>query len=236
MEYATNVLLALLLTTDLVLVTSSRLFHCIKTAAAQGLILGILPLLALQTEPYPWELIVLAFINIAVKGLLLPGLLGRSVKKVGVKREIEPYVGYSASAVIMILIMLVSFGVAAKIDIPASGILSSLALPTAFSTMAGGLFLIISRKKAITQAIGFLIFENGITIFGMALMIHHALVVELGILLDVLVLVFVMGIAVFHIRHEFQHIDADRLTQLGDFDEEEDAAGIAGEKMTGEKQ
>ena len=107
-------------------------------------------------------------------------------------------------------------------------------MPVAFSTMITGLFLVISRKKAITQAIGFLIFENGISVFGMSMMIHHAVIVELGILLDVLVLVFVMGITVFHIRHEFQHIDADRLTQLGDFDEQEDVPAVSSER-TGEK-
>jgi hydrogenase-4 component E len=121
MEHTVNVLLTLLLMSDLMLVTSSRIFNCIKLAAAQGLILGVLPLLALKTEPHPFELICLALINIAVKGVLLPYLLGRSVKKVGVKREIEPYVGYSASAVILTVGVLISFIIAGKIDIPAGG-------------------------------------------------------------------------------------------------------------------
>ncbi len=68
-----------------------------------------------------------------------------------------------------------------------------------------------------TQAIGFLCFENGIYIFGSALLIEQSLVVELGILLDVLVLIFVMGIAVFQISRGFDHIDSDRMTQLGDW-------------------
>ena len=72
----------------------------------------------------------------------------------------------------------------------------------------------VARKKALTQVIGFLIFENGITLFGLGLMRHHSLVVELGILLDVFVLVFIMGIAVCQINREFAHIDADKLSTL----------------------
>jgi len=78
--------------------------------------------------------------------------------------------------------------------------------------------VIVSRRKAITQAIGFLAFENGIYVFGNGLLIENGLVVELGILLDVMVLIFVMGIAVFQISRGFEHIDSDRMRQLGDWD------------------
>ena len=94
--------------------------------------------------------------------------------------------------------------------------MSQLALPASFITMVTGLFIIIARRKAITQVIGFLLFENGISIFGTGMMLEHGLLVELGILLDVLVLVFIMGIALFQISREFQHIDSDRLNQLDD--------------------
>ena len=105
-----------------------------------------------------------------------------------------------------------------------------LAAPVAFTTILTGLFLIVSRKKAITQAIGFLTFENGITAFGAGMALEYGLVVELGILLDVFVLVFVMGIAVFRISREFQHIDSDRLNTLGDWSgDDENEAEMKGE-------
>ena len=78
--------------------------------------------------------------------------------------------------------------------------------------------MIIARKNAITQAFGFLMFENGISIFGNGIGIEYGFIIELGILLDVLVLVFIMGITVFNINREFSHIDSDRLNQLGDYD------------------
>jgi hydrogenase-4 component E len=87
-----------------------------------------------------------------------------------------------------------------------------------------GLFVIVARRKAITQVIGFLVFENGIAVFANGLMVHHGAIVELGILLDVFVLVFIMGIAVFKISREFQHIDADRLNSLRDRRDPDNAA------------
>ena len=87
--------------------------------------------------------------------------------------------------------------------------------------MLTGLFLIIARRKALTQALGFLVFENGITVFGIGMTLENSFIVELGILLDVLALVFIMGIAVFHINREFAHIDTDRLNHLGDWSAQE---------------
>ena len=94
-----------------------------------------------------------------------------------------------------------------------------LAIPAAAMTVFTGLFIIISRRKAITQSLGFLGFENGIALFGVAMHLEYGFFVELGILLDVLVLVFVMGITVFQISREFEHIDADRLNLLTDSEE-----------------
>jgi hydrogenase-4 component E len=90
-------------------------------------------------------------------------------------------------------------------------------VPLALSTILIGLFVVISRIKALSQVLGFLILENGIYAFGAALLLEQPLVVELGVLLDVFVAVFVMGIAIFHISREFDHIDTDALDQLADW-------------------
>jgi hydrogenase-4 component E len=87
-------------------------------------------------------------------------------------------------------------------------------IAAAFFTIMTGLFLIITRKKALTQVLGYLVLENGIFVFGASLAQKQPLIVELGILLDVFVAVFVMGIAMFHINREFDHIDTDQLTTL----------------------
>ena len=132
------------------------------------------------------------------------------------QRELEPLVGYSFSAVLVLIFSGAGFGLASHLPrLPQQG---TLIVAAAFTVLLTGLFIISARKKALTQVIGFLIFENGITLFGLGLMRHHSLLVELGILLDVFVLVFIMGIAICQINREFSHIDADKLTSLGDAD------------------
>ena len=92
-----------------------------------------------------------------------------------------------------------------------------LVVPVAIFMMLAGLFLIVSRKKALTQVIGYLVVENGIYAFGVAIMHEAPFLVEIGVLLDAFVAVFIMGIILFHINREFDHIDTDRLITLKDW-------------------
>ena len=207
----TEIILAALLGTDLFLACASRLFHCIKIVAFQGVMLGLLPLIMWdwQASPPHGQMIFVAAVNLLIKGILLPCLLTRAMRQANVRRELEPFIGYSASLFLILLAAGISFWFCARLDLVPDSV-SRLSLPVAFTTMLTGLFIIIARKKAITQAIG-------ITIFGTGMMLEYGLIVELGILLDVFVLVFVMGIALFQISREFQHIDSNRLNQLGDW-------------------
>ena len=221
MENFNEFLLALFFLSCLMLAVSSRLVHCIRLVVLQGLILGIIPLTL--AESFHFDHLPLALVNLLLKGVLLPLLLLRTMKRAGVKRELEPVVGYSFSAVTVLLLALFRFFIAGKLAVPSnSSSLAGLAIPAAFTTVMTGLFIVLARKKALTQVIGFLVFENGITLFGAAVMREHPVIVELGILLDVLVLVFIMGITVHQISREFSHIDADRLNQLDDLPESEE--------------
>ena len=93
---------------------------------------------------------------------------------------------------------------------------SALVVPAAFSTLLIGFLVLVTRRKAITQVVGYLLIENGVYIFGQSLASTIPFVVELGILLDVLVGVFVMGVAIHHISREFEHIDTELLSTLKD--------------------
>jgi hydrogenase-4 component E len=77
-----------------------------------------------------------------------------------------------------------------------------------------GLFLIVARKKAITQIIGYLVLENACYVFGVSLSAVQSILVELGVLLDVLVAVFIMGVVIHHINREFDSISTDSLKEL----------------------
>lgn len=217
MPETAELLLALILVSDLVLVASSRLLHCIKVAGIQGLLIGLLPLAVWQTGGgiSSLQLWGVALTNTLVKGIALPALMVYAMRQASVKRELEPFIGYPLSVAIQFLIVAASFLASSRLHI-ADGLACALTIPVALSTIGAGLFMIIARRKAITQVIGFLMLENGITVFGAGLMMEYGIFVELGILLDVLVLVFVMGIAIFQINREFAHIDTDRLNRLGD--------------------
>ncbi|HYB12889.1 MAG TPA: hydrogenase, partial [Myxococcota bacterium] len=93
---------------------------------------------------------------------------------------------------------------------------TTLLVPVAFATVLVGFLVLVSRKKAVTQVVGYLMVENGIFIFGQTLVQRIPFAVELGILLDLLVGVFVMGIAIHHISRAFDHIDTELLSALKD--------------------
>ena len=132
------------------------------------------------------------------------------------RREVDPAVGYILSMLLGLLTLALSFWLSDRLPLPAPPV-SSLLVPVAFFTTFAGLFLIIARLKALTQVLAYLVLENGIYLFGVGVVRGTPMLVELGVLLDVFVAVFVMGIAIFHISREFDHIDTDRLTVLRDW-------------------
>ncbi len=89
-------------------------------------------------------------------------------------------------------------------------------VPVALSTVMIGLLVLTTRSKAITQVVGYLILENGIYVFGLSQVERVPFLVEVGVLLDIFVAVFIMGIVVFHINREFDSLDSARLTELRD--------------------
>ena len=108
-----------------------------------------------------------------------------------------------------------AFLISAKLDLPVQET-SNLLVPTAFSLVMIGFLLLVSRFKAITQVIGYLVMENGIFLFAILLLEKTPLLVEMGILLDIFVGTLVMGIIVNHINQEFRSASTLNLTNLRD--------------------
>lgn len=223
MTEISEIVLAVLLLIDLTLVASGRMLRCIHLAAVHGLLIGIFPLALWDFKSggmVPWSILLTALVGALLKGGLLPRLLRHAMDHAKVKRELEPWIGYASSLGIVLGLSALAFYFWIRCAITPAGV-PVLAAPVAFTTMITGLFIVIARRKALTQVVGFLIFENGITLFGLGMGVECGLLVELGIMLDVLVLVFVMGIAMFHINREFAHIDADRLNNLNEIEEDD---------------
>jgi hydrogenase-4 component E len=194
------------------LLGSSRLHTYIKIVAAQGVLLAPLPVLG-GMENLAFREIALMLVTIGTKGIAFPWLLGRTLANVNVKREVNPYIGYPLSMVAGVGGLLAALWISDRLvpNVPSP---AGLSLSVALMTVFVGLFIIISRRKAVSQAAGFLVFENGIWMLGVVLVPHVSLLLELAVLLDVLVAVFVLGIAIHRIQKEFAHIDMDRLDAL----------------------
>ncbi len=209
-----DAILVLLILTNLHLLGSSRLTACVRTVAVQAVILGIIPLLA-QTGDVGLRLPLLAVVSTTIKAGVLPWLLRRAVREAGVRTEVEPLVGYTTSLLLGLGLLGIALHVAGRLPLPgAPG--TTFLVPGALFTIMVGMLIIVARRKAVMQALGYLVMENGIYAFGLALAVEEPLLVEMGVLLDVFVAVFVMGIAIHHISREFDHIDTDRLSALRD--------------------
>ena len=158
---------------------------------------------------------VVSAINLTVKGCVMPIMLGYALRKSNAVSELEPMVSFGKSVTIIFFVTLISFYFCESKSFEGT-LATRLAVPLSFTTIATGLFLIVARRKAITQVLGFLVFENGVSIFAAAISMEYGILVELGILLDVFVLVFILGIAIFEINRTFSSIDTDHLNKLGD--------------------
>jgi hydrogenase-4 component E len=212
-----DLLLLVAVALDLYVVASSRLVTCVRACAAQGIALALLPI-ALSWGAVRAHLVHVAILSVgtlAVKAFIIPVLLLRAIRVANVRREVEPFVSLHLSVLIATGLIGLSFWLASMLAMPAP-MPSALVVPIAFSTLLIGFLVLVSRKKAITQVVGYLLIENGIYIFGQGLVAETPFVVELGILLDLLVGVFVMGIAIHQISREFDHIDTERLSTLKD--------------------
>ena len=207
--------LVLLILSNLMLLASGQLGACIRIVAIQGVLLGLLPVLV-RIDDVTAAVVLLSLGSICLKGLVFPWLLSRALREASVAREVEPFVGYGVSLLVGVLFLAFSVWVGSRLTLP-DPVVSPLVLPVALFTVLVGLFLIVSRKKALTQVLGYLVFENGIYAFGVGLAQEAPLLVEMGVLLDVFVAVFVMGITIFNINREFDHIDTNRLSALKDW-------------------
>lgn len=213
-EKTLELLLVLVIITDFLLLGTSPLGASIRIVGVQGLLLAALPVLA-NTGNLSLPLFLMAGGSFVVKGMVIPWLLTRALRDVNIRQEVKPYVGFTLSLFVGILIIGFSFWAGSLIRLPWESSFSLL-IPAAVSMLLCGFFLIVARKKALSQVIGYLVMENGIYVFGMGLAAEQPLVVELGVLLDLFVAVFVMGIALYHINQEFDHIDAPAMDELRD--------------------
>ena len=207
-----NALLVLLVLLNFAALASSRMTAMIHLTALQGVVLGLLPLI-LEVSNLDWTLFGLSAATILIKALLIPSLMHRAMREVHIRREIEPLLGFIPS----LLLGAVGTGMAVVLasTLPLGPFADgTLIVSSSFSTVLAGFIILTTRRAAITQVAGYLILENGIYIFGLLLLDALPFLVEVGVLLDLLVAVFVMGIILNHIQAAFSSHDTTRLSLL----------------------
>jgi hydrogenase-4 component E len=205
-----NLLLLLVILLNFFTLGSSRLGACIQAVALQGAILAVLPV---TIHGLSVHALVLAGGALALKGVFIPWLLFRAIREVRIRREVEPLIGYVPTLILGALTTAAAFIFADFLPlVPVHR--GSLFIPTALATLFTGFLLLITRRKAITQVLGYLMLENGIFIFAILLSAAMPLMVEAGVLLDLLVAIFVMGIVINQINREFSTLNTERLSSL----------------------
>jgi hydrogenase-4 component E len=211
----TGFVLAAVVVLDLFVLASSRLRGAIRTVAFQGAVLAVLPLLLATERHQAVHVLVLAVGALVVKGVVIPGMMLWAMREAAIRRELEPIVGFVPSMVLGAVGVAVAFTFSASLPLPIAE-RHELLVPTALSTVWTGLLLVVSRRKAVAQVLGFLVLENGVFVFGLLLSDFMPVMVEAGVLLDLLAAIFVMGIVIFHINREFASLDTRRLASLRD--------------------
>lgn len=211
----------ILILSSLLLLGSSRLRVVIGIVAIQGWMLGLLPLISHISELNA-SILLLGLSGIVFKGIVLPALMLKVIKETGIQKDVRPYVSYGASLPAGVLLLAFSAWLTISMRFPLGSAL--LIISTAMFMMFIGLFLMIARRLAIMQSLAYLVLENGIFALGIGISMEIPLMVELGILLDVFVAVFLMGNLVFHLDKEFQHTEVDGFILTDEPDEPEGEA------------
>ena len=194
------------------MVGQKSLFTAIRLYATQSLLLAAVAVLMAIAETRP-HLFVMAGMTAVLKGFLIPWFLMRVIDRIGIHREIEPFLNVPASLLVCLALTVVGYRVSTGFPDGAEGITHHV-LGMGLSTMMIGLFLMVTRKKAITQILALLIVENAIFLVALGITSGMPLVVELGIAFDVIIAVLVLGVLVHRIVDRFESMDISRLSKL----------------------
>jgi hydrogenase-4 membrane subunit HyfE len=193
-----DVLGALLLFAMLLILASGQLFRAIYAVAMQSVFLGIAGAV-LGAATGNADLWIIAGITIVVKAILLPWLLIWVVRRLQIPREIEPVIPINVTLALSAGIVVLAFRLSASLG-PVRQAITGNALPVGIALILLGVLVMASRRKALVQMVGLFASENGIFFTAMAVSQGMPLIIEIGVILDVVLGALVMGILVLRVR------------------------------------
>jgi hydrogenase-4 component E len=194
------------------MVGQKALFTTIRLYAAQSLLLGIVSATIAFSE-HRHDLYITAVLTVALKTILIPWFLMRMIDRIGIHREIEPFLNVPASLLVSLALTVIGYRVSTGFPLGARGVSHHL-IGVALSMLLIGLFLMVTRKKAITQILALLTIENAVFLVAVGVTTGMPLIVELGISFDVMLAVLILGILVHRIVDRFESMDVSRLSNL----------------------
>ncbi len=185
----------------------------IKVVAFQGIVVSLIPL-AIGHQLSAGG-VVFTVATLVIRGIVIPVAIVLAIKKVAIRRGVEPIVGPHVSLMAALVLIVAAFFVSSKIDLVVAG-RGELLLSTAITLLVGGMFLLMSRRNAIAMVLGYMMMENGIYLGGTTLSTRAHHIVEFGILLDVLAGVMLMAVILQNIKVELDDVDTSLLRTLKD--------------------
>ena len=207
-----NLLAAVLLLLAFAMLAQRRVVSLVNLFAAQGLVLALSTAVVAYTTRQP-HLYESAALTLVLKVALLPWLLHRLVRRLDVRWEFEGLINIPATMLIGIVLVVFSFNLALPISQLASTVTRA-TLGIAMASVMLAFLMMITRRKAIPQVIGFLAMENGLLFAATSATYGMPMVVELGVALDVLVGMLILGVFFFQIREQFDSLDLKHLEKL----------------------
>ena len=194
------------------MVGQKSLFTTIRLYGLQSVLLAIVAATNAISDRRS-DLFVTAALTVTLKGWLIPRFLMRVIDRIGIHREIEPFLNVPTSLLVCLGLTVVGYRVSTAFPESAQGISHHL-IGIALSMLLIGLFLMVTRKKAITQILALLTVENSVFLVAVGVTSGMPLIVELGISFDVILAVLLLGVLVRRIVARFESMDVSRLSKL----------------------
>jgi hydrogenase-4 component E len=201
-----------MLVTAYLMVGQRALFTAIRLYALQSLLLGGVAITMGVTGHRP-HLFASAALTVVLKGLVIPWFLIRVIDRIGIHREIEPIVNVPSSLLACLGLTVVGYRVSTGLADSANEAAHHV-IGVSLSMLLMGLFLMVTRRKAVTQILALLTVENAVFLVALGATSGMPLIVELGISFDVIMAVQVLGILVYRIVDRFESMDVSRLSRL----------------------
>jgi hydrogenase-4 component E len=204
-----NSLLEIILLLNFFILGASRLRTVLYLVAVQGVVLGIAPLWV----EHGVRVFLLAIVTVAVKGVVIPKLLFFAMRDVTIGPEVRPTGGFITSLLLGALGTALSLWFSQTLPLRDTN-LGTLIVPASLATIFTGFLMLVTRVRTLSQTLGYLVLENGVFIFGLLLLEAVPALVEAGVLLDLFVAVFVMGIIMQHINRALDPVNVQHLSAL----------------------